>query len=866
MRAPRFASLLALLLGLLVAGMTPSPGEARPGASTADPCRLAPTATLDPLSAYFASLDRAEMQDVNTGNTTCVVDLTAGTEREDTLRVLRATRLKHAGMTFRIRSIVATAYTRQSSTGLPDCATVQALVFQDVAYAPRGARGLPPLRHRTTVAYLYSLHDGAYRPAGPNQAPPSYVALDDHPVALGPVRGATGPFAASLAAAVNRYLLTGGRANQPLRPALMQALARNGFVIDRQSGQRNFFGVQGLQEYEDTYTQNIRSSIPSFVTLDAGLHTFHVLFDRTLMTAESVSLRPRLLVLLATLLQANASQRLRLTDPAAVAANSANGVYLAVAMQVLGGAVPAGAVPAGRAPVVGGETTLIQAHAVSAPSPFLGETLDYRLFTPRGHYTDGPELARYFEAMNWLALVQAPLEARHGVTPAAARAGALRAVLMAALMNGSGAGALRQWQALSDPITALIGTPAGPAMPDITALVRRVYGSASPPVATLQSAAQLTRFLALVPTLPAPPYRSTSSTGSLKVRGFGLFPARGIADGGLAAALTWPHVGTQAHPRTLPTGLDVLAALGSKRAQALARQTNAPGPGPWPGYDAALARAIPAFERALGAPSLYAHWLGALRPLAQPMPAAAPPVMQTTAWSDKELLTGLASWSELRHDSILYASQFGGLGAGGACALAPIFRAGYVEPIPAAWQALAVLADRLAGLTRAQGLFTGLTPGRRLALLAAEDQYRHGLRVFAAIAGAELQGGTPGSDQVLLVHHAYPVLGAPMSVFFTQTPHPVKDPDASQAAEIADVATDLQTGQVLEVGEGRVRDIWVLVPIGGLQWLTRGQVYTYYEFTTNGQRLSDQEWRQKIDAINPSAPILQPACIEALSR
>jgi Protein of unknown function (DUF3160) len=63
-----------------------------------------------------------------------------------------------------------------------------------------------------------------------------------------------------------------------------------------------------------------------------------------------------------------------------------------------------------------------------------------------------------------------------------------------------------------------------------------------------------------------------------------------------------------------------------------------------------------------------------------------------------------------------------------------------------------------------------------------------------------------------------------------------------------------------------VRDIWVLVPIGGLQWLTRGQVYTYYEFTTNGQRLSDQEWRQKIDAYNPPAPILQPPWIEALSR
>ena len=33
-----------------------------------------------------------------------------------------------------------------------------------------------------------------------------------------------------------------------------------------------------------------------------------------------------------------------------------------------------------------------------------------------------------------------------------------------------------------------------------------------------------------------------------------------------------------------------------------------------------------------------------------------------------------------------------------------------------------------------------------------------------------------------------------------------------------------------------------------------------------GERLSDQEWRQKIDAYNPPAPISQPSWIEALSR
>lgn len=67
------------------------------------------------------------------------------------------------------------------------------------------------------------------------------------------------------------------------------------------------------------------------------------------------------------------------------------------------------------------------------------------------------------------------------------------------------------------------------------------------------------------------------------------------------------------------------------------------------------------------------------------------------------------------------------------------------------------------------------------------------------------------------------------------------------------MATDLQTGRVLEVGEGRVRDMWVLVPIDGYTWLARGQVYTYYEFTTAGQRLTDQQWQQRFAQNGPGS-------------
>jgi hypothetical protein len=93
----------------------------------------------------------------------------------------------------------------------------------------------------------------------------------------------------------------------------------------------------------------------------------------------------------------------------------------------------------------------------------------------------------------------------------------------------------------------------------------------------------------------------------------------------------------------------------------------------------------------------------------------------------------------------------------------------------------------------------------------------------------------------------------------------MKDPTSTQAAEIADVATNLVTGQVLEVGEGPVRAILVLVPIGDFMWLMRGETYTYYELTTNGRRLTDQKWQQNFQYGRP-APVHEPPWVKALTR
>jgi hypothetical protein len=85
-----------------------------------------------------------------------------------------------------------------------------------------------------------------------------------------------------------------------------------------------------------------------------------------------------------------------------------------------------------------------------------------------------------------------------------------------------------------------------------------------------------------------------------------------------------------------------------------------------------------------------------------------------------------------------------------------------------------------------------------------------------------------------------------------------------QAAVIADVATDPGSAQglvVLEVGVGRINQIYVVVPIlqadGSYFWeIARGGVFSYYEFVWPGSgRLTDERWRSMLDTgTAPAVP------------
>jgi hypothetical protein len=80
---------------------------------------------------------------------------------------------------------------------------------------------------------------------------------------------------------------------------------------------------------------------------------------------------------------------------------------------------------------------------------------------------------------------------------------------------------------------------------------------------------------------------------------------------------------------------------------------------------------------------------------------------------------------------------------------------------------------------------------------------------------------------------------------------------------IADVHTDVPKAQILYEATGIPSVIYVAVKDSGGARLTRGVVYTYYEFTKPvGKRLTDEDWQGMVyDGKNPGERPAAPAWI-----
>ena len=117
--------------------------------------------------------------------------------------------------------------------------------------------------------------------------------------------------------------------------------------------------------------------------------------------------------------------------------------------------------------------------------------------------------------------------------------------------------------------------------------------------------------------------------------------------------------------------------------------------------------------------------------------------------------------------------------------------------------------------------------------------------LLTEMARKELWGEPLTEDEQLFLKYEYG--GMLRNVrYFAEEPLAEKP---EMAAIVADVASNPDAGTVLEVGTGYVDFIYVITDSPeGLQ-LTRGTVYSFYEFTQPiDERLDDDTWRNRVTA------------------
>ncbi|MFA5839998.1 MAG: DUF3160 domain-containing protein [Candidatus Margulisiibacteriota bacterium] len=624
----------------------------------------------------------------------------------------------------------------------------------------------------------------------------------------------------------------------------LSMLAKNAFVVL----------PRGWDEFFALYENNRYDFVPNFVTTDALLHNYHLVFNKLLEDLEVEQFIPTLKVLNSQLLSTALEQYKKAQNTSWQPAAQRNLAFIAVGSYLLD---PTVSIPLSVKPEVEEELALIKlAQGISA-SPIMNSYSkikldskkiyleDYSQYIPRSHYNKNENLKKYFKCMMWYGRINFVFS-----NPDSLKSAAL--LTLALNQNGS----LSNWEKLFEPITFLVGKTDDPTYYDMQPILTKLYGQDWNIDSLLKNTDKYAELEKKVSTLTPPQINSIpiynakiEPDRNTSIVGFRIMGQRFTVDASILQRLVYREV----DDRYLPKALDVPAALGNDEALKILDEM---GENKYPNYAQNMQNLrvfLPTITQEVWTQNLYWSWLYTLLPLNQPKGAGFPFFMQNTAWARKEINTFLGSYTELKHDTILYAKQVYAEMGGGE----PEKKddRGYVEPNP--W-----LFGRLASLVKItkQGLANrGLLSDKINKTLSIMEEMALKLKT---ISEKELTNQNLNDDDYELIRS----FGGQIEHLWVEI---YKDDfgsdgqqaflDGNPAALVTDIATD-PNGRVLEEGIGKIFEIYVLVPLDGKLRLTKGGVFSYYEFTRPlSGRLTDEEWRGIVKQDSEKAEPLPPS-------
>ena len=600
-----------------------------------------------------------------------------------------------------------------------------------------------------------------------------------------------------------------------------EMIEKNGFVVNPTKSQQLFY----------IYEANTYNKIPSFITTDSVLQLYHIFYDYTLRQTETEKLYTELKEMNKNMVEILIKKYQDTNDQKDKELVGKTLAYFALCEKLLG---EESNLPDEIKTLVEADYANVRAESKTLSS-ITGTDVDYSLFKVRGHYTRSDELKAYFGAMSMYGVV--PFVLSDSVGKRNEDGAYMSIIATEALEELPKEKGMDLWEDIYTITEFFVGSTNDINPLEFGAIVKAAYGEMPEPEDIAGGMGKL--------------YAELDKVGQAKIKNssiglcFRFMGQRYIPDSEILSRLS-------NEKRPFPSGLDVMAVFGSQRAEELLDSLYNPSK-EWDGYKKEYNKVKSEFdERSIKykTGNIYTTWLYSLESLNQRFPEGYPSFMRNNAWESKSLSTALGSWSELRHDTILYGAQ-SSVECGGEEEEPPKVT-GYVEPNPEFYNRLIWLTKQtMEGLSQRNGISDSMKNKCENIIELLEFLKNCSIK--------ELKGESltyEENDTLMTYGGTLEYLSS--SIAEAQDWYQVASDTDKNMAQIADIHsanTDKGSGY-LEVGVGNAAEIYVVVPIDGKLYLTRGAVFDYFEFISN-ERLTDEAWQNMVNRPPKRPPFVE---------
>ncbi|MGN9165197.1 DUF3160 domain-containing protein [Tissierellaceae bacterium HCP3S3_D8] len=605
----------------------------------------------------------------------------------------------------------------------------------------------------------------------------------------------------------------------------LELLIANNFVVNPSKEEQLFY----------IYEDNEYKYIPSFITTDSVLQAYHIFYDYTLRTIESEKLLGKLEELTKSMLDRSIELYDEIEDSEVKEAQIKNIAFFTVASYCLEKDLPSN-VPKSAIDMAKEEYDKILNHGGFSSSSIFPYKLDYSQYTIRGHYTRSDDFKRYFRAMMWYGQAPFPLylEQKKDVEKRNIEQTIQALLITHSLYSDKESYDL--WENIYEPTNFFVGNSDDLNINNYGDILYRVYGD-KPDLNRLNDETKLDEFYIEADKLPEPKIQAKyTDVDTPSGKQFRFMGQRYVLDAEILQELVEPI------KRPIPSGLDIMGVLGSERAEKM--QKDNPINRDWEDYPKRfdeLKEKFQSLEDRDWMSNIYQGWLWTLKGFLKSYGEGYPSFMTNEAWVDKDLNTALGSWSELKHDTILYGKQSGAEMGGGTFEEV----VGYVEPNIEVYEKLLWLTKFSRENLKQRGLSIEDIDTKM-------ERFENILKFLIDCSIKELNNEVLTSDEYEFIQMYGGILEDIMSSFagdglrwFEITSE--TDRNMAVIADFHTIAPNKYSeGGYMEAGVGPAYEIYVVVPIDGKLYLTRGAIFSYHEFIS-GERLTDEKWQEMIE-------------------